>query len=215
MDDEKKQAGRRTRKNRQAEEDPWPEEDGGEGGAGGEGGNKQCAAQRRRLRMEQVARDSAEAVADEEQGTRRAPFYMERDRRTGSLTHIEYIWPLSDSEEHRLQGMNASQQWNQGTHNEQECLAEMVAEELEAFFGCWPMLLAVFDAQAGQGEAARGASLSALRRAEFLELIRLIWLAEAGAKNGQSRTRRLPRRAAAPGTDTERRSKSVRVARGC
>ena len=138
-----------TRRNRQAEEDPWPEEDGGEGGAGGEGGNNQCAPRRRRLCIEQVARGSA--VADEEQGTRRAPFYMERDRRTGSLTHIEYIWPLSDREEHRLQGMNATQQCDQGTHNEQECLAEMVAERSEAFFGCWPMLRAVFDAQAGRG----------------------------------------------------------------
>ena len=100
-----------TRRNRQAEEDPWPEEDGGEGGAGGEGGDEQCAPRRRRLHMEQVARGSAEAVTDEEQGTRRAPTYIERDRRTGVLALIEYIWPLSDSEEHRLQGVNATQQW--------------------------------------------------------------------------------------------------------
>ena len=173
-----------TRRNRQAEEDPWPEEDGGEGGAGGEGGDEQCAPRRRRLHMEQVARGSAEAVTDEEQGTRRAPTYIERNRHTGFLALIEYIWPLSDSEEHRLQGVNATQQWDQDMHNEQDCLAEMVAEESKAFFGCWPMPPAVFDAQAGRGEA-RGASLSTLRLAEFLELIRLRWLAEAGAERGQ------------------------------
>ena len=44
---------------------------------------------------------------------------------------------------------------------------------------------AVFDAQAGRGEA-RGASLSALRLAEFLELIRLRWLAEAGAERAMT-----------------------------
>ena len=84
--------------------------------------------------MEQVARGSAEAAADKEQGTRRAPTYIERDRRPGSLALIEYIWPLSDSEEHRLQGMIATHRWDQGTHNEQEWLAEMVAEESEVFF---------------------------------------------------------------------------------
>ena len=134
--------------------------------------------------MEQVARGSAEAAADKEQGTRRAPTYIERDRRPGSLALIEYIWPLYDSEEHSLQGMIATHRWDQGTHNEQECLAEMVAEESEVFFACWPMLRAVFDSQAGRGEA-RSASLSALRRAEYLEPIRLRWLAETGTKNGQ------------------------------
>ena len=133
--------------------------------------------------MEQVARGSAEAVTDEKQGTRRAPTYIERNRHTGFLALIEYIWPLSDSEEHRLQGMIATHRWDQGTHNEQECLAEMVAEESEVFFACWPMLRAVFDSQAGRGEA-RSASLSALRRAEYLA-IRLRWLAETGTKNGQ------------------------------
>ena len=67
----------------------------------------------------------------------------------------------------RRDGLRAIQQWDQGTHNEQDRLAESIAKDADAIFGCWPMLRAVFDE-----EAERGGGMTVARRAEFLELIR-------------------------------------------
>ena len=101
----------------------------------------------------------------EEYGTGRAPTDEERARRARFLELVDHSWPLTVSEGQRLEGLRAIQQWDQGTREEQNQLAEAIAQD-----GGWPMLRSVFEQQ-----AERCGGVIAARRAEFLELIRRRW----------------------------------------
>ena len=166
---------------RPTDEDPGPGEDGGEGGAGSASSGEPPAPRRRRLRMDQVARVVRGAGAAEEYGTGRAPTDEERARRARFLELVDHNWPLAVSEGQRLEGLRAIQQWDQGTREEQDQLAETIAQDMEAFFGGWPMLRSVFEQQAD-----RGGGVTAARRAEFMELIRRRWRPEKGAASKPS-----------------------------
>ena len=140
-------------------EDTSPER----GGEGGQGSDDPRAPRKRRLRMEDVGQ-VAEGLrvevdaAEEEEGTGRAPTDEERVRREGFVALAEYYWPLAiHGEAHEKQAGIAIDRWDHSTRAEQDPgqQADEIADEVESFFGAWPMLRKVLDAQAGRGMSQR------------------------------------------------------------
>ena len=113
--------------------------------------------------------EGAEANSAEEEGTGRAPTDAERVLSTrrastdaewvlrrGFVGLAEYNWPLAiHGGAHEEPARIAIERWDRSTRTEQDRRADEIADELESFFGLWPILREVLDIQAERGEARR------------------------------------------------------------